>query len=127
MQKYDLFLILSHNLSETESPAKVENIKGVLTALGAEDIKTADLGRQKLAYPIKGERAGYFVNVFFSLGQDKVDTLKKTLTLDNEVARYMLSLKKDVFVPTETSAITSVFDKSSRPEKTYGNIVLMKK
>ena len=121
MQKYDLFLILSHNLSETEAPAKVEKIKEILASFSATDVETAALGRQKMAYSIKGDKAGYFVNVFFSLEPSKVAELKNNLTLDNEVARFMLTLKKDVPVPAETAAITSVFEKAFRRERTTGH------
>lgn len=119
MQKYDLFLILSHNLSETEAPAKVQKIKDTLVSLGGEEISANEVGRQKLAYQVKGERAGYFVNVFFSLDQDKIAGLRNTLNLDNEVARFMLALKKDIPVPAETAAITSVFEKVARQEKPF--------
>ena len=57
MQKYDLFLILSNNLSETEAPAKVEKIKEILASFSATDVETAALGRQKMAYSIKGDKA----------------------------------------------------------------------
>lgn len=119
MQKYDLFLILSHNLSETEAPAKIEKIKDTLISLGAEEFSVNELGRQKLAYQVKGERAGYFVNVFFSLDQDKIAGLRNILNLDNEVARFMLALKKNIPVPAETAAITSVFEKVARQEKPF--------
>ncbi|KKR48298.1 MAG: 30S ribosomal protein S6 [Candidatus Magasanikbacteria bacterium GW2011_GWC2_40_17] len=112
MQNYDLFLILSHNLSETEVPVKVGKIKDFLSSLGAQSLISSDLGRQKLAYAIDQNKTGYLSNIFFSLEQNQVDAVKKNLTLDTEVARFMLTLKKNVVVPLQATPITSVFEKT---------------
>ena len=67
MRKYDCLFLLPGTFSDSEVPGLLENIKGILAEFGAEGPQFENLGRQKLAYPIKGGHFAYVVNSSFSL------------------------------------------------------------
>jgi len=109
MQKYDLFLILSGNLSEAEIPTQIEEIKNTLVVSGAEDVVAANLGRQKLAHQISALKVGNFVNFVFSLEQEKVKELKNKFNLDLMIARFMLTLRKKNAPAVNPAMIAPIF------------------
>ncbi|MEK7190028.1 MAG: 30S ribosomal protein S6 [Patescibacteria group bacterium] len=91
MRKYDCLFLLPGTFSDSEVPGLLENIKGILAEFGAEEPRFENLGRQKLAYPIKGGLFAYVVNSSFLLAPEKVATLKAKMILEPFVWRFLLS------------------------------------
>lgn len=91
MKKYDCLFLLPGTFSESEMPGLLENIKDVLAEFGAEEPRFENMGRQKLAYPIKGGLFAYVVNSSFSLAPEKVADLKSKLRLEPMIWRFLLS------------------------------------
>lgn len=91
MRKYDCLFLLPGTFSDSEVPGLLENIKGILAEFGAENPQFENLGRQKLAYPIKGGLFAYVMNSSFSLSPEKVATLKSKMILEPFVWRFLLS------------------------------------
>lgn len=94
MRDYDLFLILSGNLSEAEIPARIEEIKNFLVSIGAENVNFLNLGRQKLAYSLGQMRFGYLIDFVFSFWPEKVEDLKEKMKLEMGIARLMMTTRK---------------------------------
>lgn len=91
MKKYDCLFLLPGTFSESETPGLLENIKELLAEFGAESPQFENMGRQKLAYPIKGGLFAYVVNSSFSLVPEKVAGLKSKLRLEPMIWRFLLS------------------------------------
>lgn len=91
MKKYDCLFLLPGTFSDSEVPGLVENIKGLLAEFGAEGPQFENLGRQKLAYSIKGGHFAHMVTSSFSMFPDKVAALKNKMILEPFVWRFLLS------------------------------------
>ncbi|MEK9183333.1 MAG: 30S ribosomal protein S6 [Patescibacteria group bacterium] len=91
MRKYDCLFLLPGTFSDSEIPGILENVKSILAEFGAENPQFENLGRQKLAYPIKGGHFAHIVNSSFSLAPGKVSALKSKMILEPFVWRFLLS------------------------------------
>ncbi len=91
MKQYDLTFFIPGSLSDGEAPGVLEEVKNLLSEVGAEGIKFSNAGRQKLAFPVKGNSFGLLINFSFSLLPEKIKTLKDKLALEPMVARFMLT------------------------------------
>tara|TARA_Y100001970_G_scaffold286408_1_gene408508 strand:+ start:519 stop:1073 length:555 start_codon:yes stop_codon:yes gene_type:complete len=87
---YELFCILPGTLTEEESNAKIQSILDIMKENGAEDIKTKEGGKSRLAYPMKHIRYGYFYTILFSSETTQVATIKEKLRLVTDILRTML-------------------------------------
>ncbi|MBI5731766.1 MAG: 30S ribosomal protein S6 [Candidatus Magasanikbacteria bacterium] len=117
MRNYDLSLILSGRLSETELPLKITEIKDFLSAFNAENLLEANLGRQRLSYPIKGQRFGYFVNFSFALSPESAAPLKNKLKLEPGVMRFMMLGKKAGEAIFTVESAKAVFEEAKAVSK----------
>lgn len=90
MNKYELLLILPGTLDEKQS----ENLAGEIVSLIKEngsDVELHTMGKNRLAYPIKQIRYGYFYTVTFSAEPEKARDLENKLRLHREVLRFLIS------------------------------------
>lgn len=95
MKNYELLYIISNQYTEDEAQKIKEKIKGVLknfeAILGYEE----DLGKKKLAYPIKQLIHGYYFLAEFELEDGrKIKEINNWLRLDKEILRAQIITKK---------------------------------
>lgn len=90
MNKYELLLILPGTLDEKEAETTSGALLGLVKERG-EDVEINGLGKNRLAYPIKQIRYGYFYTITFSAERAQVSLLQEKLRLHREVLRYMIS------------------------------------
>lgn len=89
MRSYDLVLVLGTSLAETERKKILEDIE---TWLGKAEIKSQELGRRILAYPLKKEREGVFVllKINYQNGTTVPVDLEKKLLMNDNILRHLL-------------------------------------
>lgn len=113
MKKYELLLVLPGTLDEKEVEKQVSEIKESLSAQ-AKDIEVNNLGKVRLAYPIKQIRYGYYYTVIFSAEPEAVQGISNKLKLRGDVLRNMItlfnanvaSIKKIVYNTNEVGVTT---------------------
>lgn len=91
---YELLFIISNKYSEDELKPIVEKIRQAVIDSGGRITYGETWGKKHLAYPIKGERYGYYELLEFDGEREKSSVLDRSLRLINEVIRYMLVVKK---------------------------------
>lgn len=72
---------------------KEENAKLVKNALeqhGAKILFENLMGRRNFVFPIKKERGGFYVNLYFTIEPAKLASLDKILRTEREIARYLI-------------------------------------
>jgi len=125
MNHYELLYIVSANYTEDElSPIK-DKVKETVKKNGGEISTEENLGKKKLAYPIKKIRNGYYLLVEFNLDPAGLKKLNTDLRMASEVLRHMIVVKdpraaqtKPVWIPrTESRVVTT---KEETAEKTHG-------
>lgn len=91
MPQYELMYLLGSQIADTEVPAVTSQILKFIEDFGGGNIKETQLGKKKLAYPIKKTRNGHYVVVTFDMDSRKVNDLDTKLrTQENTVIRYLL-------------------------------------
>ncbi len=94
MKKYELMYILKSSLDEEARKAEIEKLNSLLTGLGAKINKTDEsLGMRDLAYPIKGEKKGYYVVLKLEMNDVKpVKEFDRLSKINSSVLRYLFTV-----------------------------------
>ncbi len=90
MQKYELLLVLPGTFDEKESENEANKILAVVNEVG-EGATISELGKNRLAYPIKQIRYGYFYTIVFETETEKLKDLKNKLNLDKNILRSFIT------------------------------------
>jgi len=93
MQKYELLFIVPAKFTETELSGEADKIKAVVTAAGASVAESHDLGRRKLAYPIKNVRNGNYFLFFIESEQAAIAKLNEMLRLSTDILRHLITVR----------------------------------
>jgi len=90
---YELLYLISNQYSEDE----VKPIKGKVNSLISDNqgkiTLVEDLGKKRLAYPIKGFRYGYYLLVEFDMIGENLAKVDRGLRMMSEVLRQQIVLK----------------------------------
>lgn len=90
MQKYELLLILPGTLDDKEVEARSQEIVTLVGEHGS-DVALQSMGKNRLAYPIKQIRYGYYFAITFIADTKQVKVLEGKLGLMRDVLRAMVS------------------------------------
>ncbi len=91
MPQYELMYLLGSHVADTEVPEITAQILKSVENFGGSDIKESQLGKKKLAYPIKKTRNGHYVVVNFAMDANKINEFDaKIHTQDDKIIRYLL-------------------------------------
>ena len=93
MNNYETIMIINSNLDEAATKASVEKITALINANGKVE-SVEEIGKKKLAYPIKKQAEGYYVLVNFSSNPEFIDELDRVYNITDEVIKHIV-VKKD--------------------------------
>ena len=91
---YELLYIVSSNYTSSEVKPIVTKIASLIKEQKGEITKDTDLGKLKLAYPIKHQSHGYYQLYEFNLPKENLQKLNNALSLTNEILRFLIVKKK---------------------------------
>lgn len=89
MKKYELLVVLPGTLDEKEVEVKINDVTAAVGEFGEGAVATA-MGKNRLAYPIKQVRYGYFYTVVFSAEPENVKKLQEKLNLNRDLLRGII-------------------------------------
>ncbi len=92
MRAYELVLVIKTSLTEANRKKLLETIKGLLPDL--KIVKEEDWGQKPLAYSIKKEIAGYYLNWVLELKSDLPKDFEKKLITNDNILRHLFLRKK---------------------------------
>ena len=93
MNNYETIMIINSNLDETTTKASIEKFTALINANGKVE-SVEEIGKKKLAYPIKKQAEGYYVLVNFSSNPEFIDELDRVYNITDEVIKHIV-VKKD--------------------------------
>ena len=109
MKKYELLFVLPGTLSENEVAPAAEKIKAIVEKSGSKNVKMQDLGKSRIAYPVKHIRYGYFQLCQFETEPKNLSEINNTLRLMSDILRFMINTRnKEGVVLDKISAISDV-------------------
>lgn len=79
MPRYELMYILASSVSDDQVPTTAQTIEQFVTDNGGTEISHEQLGKKKLAYPIKKTRNGHYGVITFTAEGNGVNTLDAKL------------------------------------------------
>lgn len=90
MLKYELLTIFPGTLAENEVAGAETGVKDILEKNGATSVTVQDLGKSRLAYPMKQIRYGYFRMYYFDAEPSAASLLQHKVLLSNTALRAIL-------------------------------------
>lgn len=91
MPKYELMYILGSQVADTEVPAISQRVLKHISDFEGSGVSEQQLGKKKLAYPIKKTRNGFYVVVNFNMETEKINQFDARLrTQEHEIIRYLV-------------------------------------
>ena len=122
MKKYELLLVLPGTLDEKEVGRQIQEIKESV-AQQAQDIELNNLGKVRLAYPIKQIRYGYYYTMVFNAEPEAVKIISDKLKLRSDVLRSMVTnfntnvtAAKKIVYSTNEVGLTTMMEKVEAQE-----------
>lgn len=90
MNQYELFYIVPTVYTDVEIAAIQAEIITLLEAVGAKILRHENLGKIRLAYPIKSQHHGSYVLVHFDAEPSVLSELNRKLGLTDSILRHTL-------------------------------------
>ncbi|MCQ2592696.1 MAG: 30S ribosomal protein S6 [Treponema sp.] len=86
MKKYELMTI--YPLDDEKSKKGADDVKSVLTSLGAEIIEEKPFGDRDLTYEIQKQTRGRFVLYTMKMNPDKITDVDKAFKINMNLLKY---------------------------------------
>ncbi len=99
MRRYETVFILRPDLGEPQTKETIRRFEGLVGTNGGEIVDTEEWGARELAYPIRGERRGYYVRLDYVAPEAATHEVERNLKLTDGVLRYL-----SVLVDPDTDA-----------------------
>ncbi|OGM08640.1 30S ribosomal protein S6 [Candidatus Woesebacteria bacterium RBG_13_34_9] len=94
MNKYLLTLVLAEKTTPAKKKSIEDKIENILVSLKGKLIKSDEWGKIDLAYKIRKESAGFFIEIEIELEAKDTKGLKDKLKIESDIIRYLL-VRKD--------------------------------
>lgn len=92
MKHYELYVVLPGTLTEDEVTPLSSTVEATLAEQGATNVMVEDLGKNRLAYPMKQIRYGYTRVMYFDAEPSAIPVINQKLRLMPELLRAMIHL-----------------------------------
>lgn len=93
--KYEMMILLKEEFNDSELKTWAFNYAKSLRKLSASEISVISRGKRDLAYLIKDQKRGNFIQINFSSLPKYVPNFSNSLKLDTNVLRYLI-LNKEI-------------------------------
>lgn len=118
MHTYELLFILPGTLDDKEVATRSEEIVSIVKEYGS-DVELQSVGKNRLAYPIKQIRYGYFFIITFKAETADVKKLENRLSLTRDLLRALVShfntgltAAQKIAYSTDSSGVTTMTERS---------------
>jgi small subunit ribosomal protein S6 len=90
LRNYQSVLILKPDLEEAQVDQSVEKITSILQKFGGSILKLDKWGKKRLAYRVKKNKFGYYLNIYHTCEPGKVPDLEREYQLYDQVIKYLV-------------------------------------
>lgn len=90
MKQYELLYIVPTTYADSEVENITKLVGAELEKVGATILQSQHIGKIKLAYPIKREKNGNYILVYFDAETDAIQKLDKAFRLMDEMLRHII-------------------------------------
>jgi len=93
-KKYEMMILLTEEFNDSELKTWAFNHAKSLSKLSASEISVISRGKRDLAYDIKNQKKGNFIQINFSSLPKYLTDYTKDLKFDSNVLRFLVLNKK---------------------------------
>ena len=90
MRSYQSVLILKPDIDEARVAEALEKIDELIKSNGGACLKIENWGKKRLAYRVKKNRFGIYLNLYHTLDSAKVIELENKYKLDDLIIKFMV-------------------------------------
>lgn len=90
MTHYEMLTVMPGTMAETEVTPLVATVKETVEKAGGKEVVAHDMGKSRLAYPMKHIRYGYFYLTQFQSEKTKINDIRKKVQLVNNLLRVVI-------------------------------------
>lgn len=100
MELYESLFIIRASVTDEDTTALIDKMKGVAEKSGAQFMKAENWGRRKLAYEVKRERKGTYAYFYFKGPGNVVGELERAYRLEDSIVKFLsVRLEKEPVAP----------------------------
>jgi len=90
LRNYQSVLILKPDLDEAQVEQSIEKITSIISKFGGAILKLDNWGKKRLAYRVKKNKFGYYLNIYHTCEQGNVPALEKEYQLYDMIIKYLV-------------------------------------
>jgi small subunit ribosomal protein S6 len=90
MKRYEVMFILKPDLDKAGQDKILGHIQELVAKHKGTINETKEMGKNRLAYPLKKNKEGVYYLINFSITPDAIDSIKKSLVLNESMLRLMV-------------------------------------
>lgn len=90
MKRYEAMFILRPDLDKTGIDKIIGHIQELVAKHKGAITETREMGKNRLAYPLKKNKEGLYYLINFNISPDAIDGIKKNLTLNEAILRLLV-------------------------------------
>ena len=90
MRNYQSVLILKPDLDEAQVEQSIEKITSIINKFGGAILKLDNWGKKRLAYRVKKNKFGYYLNIYHTCEQGGVPDLEREYQLYDLIIKYLV-------------------------------------
>lgn len=94
IRKYEMMILLTEEFNDSELKTWAFNYAKALRKLSACEISVISRGKRNLAYWIKNQKRGNYIQINFSSMPKYIDKFSNNLKFDSHVLRFLVLNKK---------------------------------
>lgn len=95
MRNYQSVLILKPDLDEAQAEQSIEKITSIISKFGGAILKLDNWGKKRLAYRVKKNKFGYYLNIYHTCEPGGVPALEKEYQLYDLIIKYLVIRLED--------------------------------
>jgi small subunit ribosomal protein S6 len=122
LRSYQSVLILKPDIDEARVAEALEKVGEFIKGNGGACLKVENWGKKRLAYRVKKNRFGIYLNIYHTLESSKVIELETKYKLYDLIIKYMIvrldddELERALGKETEVEGVSNGEDKDKKPE-----------
>ena len=87
---YECTVIINGGLEDDGIAAAMDEVKKVITKNGGDIVNVLEVGRRKMAYPIKKQAIGSYAHIEFQGNPSNLAAIEKAFRYDDNILRFLI-------------------------------------
>lgn len=91
MNSYEGLFLLKPDLTKEDLDKVMGQVQGILSKHEGSQDSVKEWGKQRLAYPVKKNKEGFFYLINFKIGSDGIAKIKRAFNLNESILRVAIT------------------------------------